>query len=120
MHAAHRNDPWTRAEPVRKPRVKNRRRAGATARGNVLPGPRTDNLWRNDVRTNDRFTSANRYLYIYKARRSTLFWFRHAYIARIIRSNYLHDYTNIRKLLLGNGRDKNLRDSTFYWKIFII
>lgn len=51
MHAAHRNDPWTRAEPVRKPRVKNRRRARATARGNVLPGPRTDNLWRNDERS---------------------------------------------------------------------
>lgn len=51
MHAAHHNDPWTRAEPVRKPRVKNRRRARATARGNVLPGPRTDNLWRNDERS---------------------------------------------------------------------
>lgn len=53
LHTVHRNDPWTRAEAVRKPRVKNRRRARGTARRNVLPGPRTDNLWRNDVRTID-------------------------------------------------------------------
>lgn len=53
LHAVHRNDPWTRAEAVRKPRVKNRRRARGTARRNVLPEPRIDNLWRNDVRTID-------------------------------------------------------------------
>lgn len=94
MHAVHRNDPWTRAEAVRKPRVKNRRE---TARRNVLPGPRTDNLWGNDVRTNDRFTSANRlrYLYIYKSRLDFVL-LSNIYIARIISFQlFTHDYINI-------------------------